>query len=377
MVPYIITLIITNIILYFGEKKLKNNKILGIIILIIGIMPITLLAGIRTTNLGWDVQKYGVQIFGRVSNMNRLIDVKNYISIRGTEAGFVYLIYFLSKISNNINFVLFGLNAIVSYSVLYYAYNNREKCSITFTFILYETLLYSISYSTLRQSISLALTFIAYTKYKHKKIIQTILILLFSTFFHDSAKFALLFLLIFINNDSNIINEKYKKLINIIIVFSVILIIMSYDSIMQYLWQVGILKEKYFLYLSNKFNSETLHIRWPYFLIKLFSLLLGTLYFKTKNISNEDKKENKKWMMMLIIDLIITLLSFKILTAHRLTYYIFFPAIFSFIPQTIRIFKDDKHNKILGYSLITVVYVLYYLISLPYYSIYPYRSIFK
>ena len=241
---------------------LKKNKIGGIIVLIISVLPIVILGGLRTVDMGWDTQLYAVPVFEDVKRMD-LSQLSKYINIRGMEPGFIALIYILAKIYSNINFVLFGLISIISYSVLYYAYENKEKSSIVFALFLYEMVLYPITYSTLRQCTALALIFVACIKFMDKKYFKAIILVVLSNYFHSSSYMAvLLFLIIFIN-DSKSIPEKGKKWMYVISLLITGISVVCYESVMKYLWSIGILNDKYISYLGSKFQSETVSVRWP------------------------------------------------------------------------------------------------------------------
>lgn len=374
MIPYVIAFLLSIITAFLGEKLTKKNKLIGIIVLVISVLPIVIIGGLRTIDMGWDTQLYVVPVFNDVKNLN-LSQLNNYMSIREIEPGFIFLIFLLSKIFSNINFVLFGLISIISYSVLYYAYKNRDKTSIVFVLFLYEMVLYPITYSTLRQCTAMALIFIACIKFIDKKYIKAMLLLLISQLFHSSSYMAIILFIIIYINDSKVIPEKRKKMLFFITLLLTAIGVLYYENVMNYLYSIGILNSKYLAYIGSKFQSETISIRWPLLLYKMFNILIGFLYFCCKAIPKEEKDNNKKWYILLLFDFIITLFSFKIVNAHRTTYYVLFPSLFVFIPQTTKIFKDDGISKKIGYLLIIVVYALYFITSLNYYDIYPYRWI--
>lgn len=378
MIPYLITFIITNLLVIIGERLHKNNKKSAIIFLIIAMLPIILLCGLRTIDMGWDTRTYLVSIYERIKNADLAYFI-TYANARGTEKGFTILVYLLTKICNNINFVMTCLNAIITYSVLYYAIKNKNKNknSILFTIILYETTLYSITFSTLRQCISLAITFILCNKYVERKKLYCIFLILISLFFHSSAFMTIPMIFIMAINDSEKITKKQKNIFNILLITIIIFSILSYSDVLTYLWKLGIIPDKYINYLSGRYNSEVLRIRWQFLIFKFFNLFLGFIYFKSKYISKEEKQLNRKWYIMIIVDFIITLLSMKILNIHRITYYFLYPALFAFIPQTMKIFKNNRNNNFLSIMLVSLVYFLYFITSLKYYSILPYRGIFN
>lgn len=374
MIPYVIAFLTSIIIAAFGEKLLKKNKIFGIIVLIISIFPIILIGGLRTIDMGWDTQLYAVPVFRDVSSMN-ISQIFNYMNAKTMEPGFIFIVFILSKICNNINFVLFGLISIISYSVLYYAYKNRDKSKIVFSLFLYEMVLYSIAYSTLRQCTALALILIACMKFMDKKYFKAIFLFVISCFFHNSAYMALLLFVIIFINDSNKIPERRKKKLFIISLLITGFGVLFYENVMNFLHSIGILNSKYIGYIGSKYQSETISVRWPLILYKSFNIFVGYLYFKCKGVSNEEKKENRKWYILLLFDYIITLFSLKIVNAHRITYYVLFPALFIFIPQTTKIFNNDRVSKPIAYIMLIIIYVLYFVTSLNYYDMYPYRWI--
>ena len=376
MWPYLITFMITNILLYITEKKVKKNKKLEIILLIISVLPLSILAGLRTIDLGWDVEQYGIAIYNRINSFT-FTNLVAYTKLGYFEPGFLYLFYICIKIFNNINFVLFCLHIIITFSVLYFAYQNKEKSPILITMILYEFTLYFITYSTLRQCVSLALCFISCALYSKKKFKSAYLIALFGMFFHSSAIVSILTLLIMQFNDSKSISKKTKFLINFLLISALFIGIMNYEWIIREVSNAGIVSQRYENYLTNKYHSEHLVVRGSVVLLKTFNVILGLLYYKCKKINQQEKSANKKWYIMILIDYVVLFLSFKILNIHRITYYLYFPAIFAFIPQTVKVFKNDEKNRKLGYIIILLVYFLYFLQNLlwNYYDMYPYRSI--
>lgn len=376
MLPYIIAFTITNVTAYIGEKIYKKNKKLGIIILILSVLPIILLGGLRTTSLGWDTDRYCVPLFEGLKKLN-LKEAIQFLKFRETEFGFGFLIFLLAKIYNNINFILTVLIAIPTYGALYFLYKNKKRTPIYIGLLLFETTLYPIAYSTLRQCVALGIVFVACSKFIEKKYVKAILLILFSSFFHNSYYMAFALLAIIFVNDSDKISAKTKKKINTLVLIAIIVSVCFYAQFLRYLWSIGLISDKYIRYLGSKFESTSLAIRWPLFLYKSFVIIMSIAYYSSLKISEEEKKQNKKWIIMLLIDYVITMFSFKIVNAHRSTYYILFPSLFIFLPKTYDILKKDKFNKVIYITAISIIFILYFITSLRYYSIYPYRGIFS
>jgi len=97
--PYVITFFITNILALIGEKICKQNKKIGILILILSVLPIILLGGMRVTSLGWDTDRYCVPIFNGIQGLS-FADAITYLNTKQAETGFGILVYFLNLLEH-------------------------------------------------------------------------------------------------------------------------------------------------------------------------------------------------------------------------------------------------------------------------------------
>ena len=370
MIPYIICLVLTILFVSLAEKNLnQDKKIKGIALLIIGILPMVFLAGFRTVTMGWDVVKYLVKIFNCSQNMSLDICFSRNQRI---EKGFIVLVYLLVKMSGNINFVMFFLELIVTACFTIFAYNYRRKCSLKLSFLIYFCTLYVITYSTLRQSITIAIVMLSILLMEKKKYLLSLILILLGLLTHDSAIFALPILCIFILCD-NTVNNRARKFVIILIIAALLFGTIFYEEIIQHFYNMGLISDVYIKYLSEE--SKYSHGKFSLFMFIYKTIILFLSYLLCKT----DKKEEKtKWFVMLIIDYIFMFLSFKIVNIFRVTYYYFFPAIFVMCPQFKNIFKNDKASHMLvnvAVALLFIVYFLYRLLT-NYYNMYPYQWIF-
>lgn len=105
------------------------------------------------------------------------------------------------------------------------------------------------------------------------------------------------------------------------------------------------------------------------------TLLLCAAYYLNKKIPKEEKEKNLKWLTMLLMDYAVLFVSFKSANTDRISWYIYYLAVLAFTPQTIKIFKNDKFNRILGYCIIGGILVAYIFEKLytNQYQINPYK----
>lgn len=376
MLPYIITFIISTLLAYVSERKFKNErKKTGVLFLILAVIPLVFLAWVREPTLGYDMKLYGIRVFDLAKSLN-YSKFKVYVSNATMESGYLWLIFFLCKIKPDINFMMLGLQLINTIAFCIIAYNYRNKCSITLAMILYETTWYLFTYNIFRQSIALSICLIMIVLLEKKKYIISIVLLIIGTYFHDSMIFAIMAVLVMWIMSSNKIALKNKILLCFFITIFATFVLAFYNNIITLAYNVGIISQKYVGKLSNSEFRSTIDIEYSLLFLKTVSLALGIGYLYSKSVPSEEKNENLKWFTMLVIDYVVTFLSFKIRNTDRITWYLYYPALFIFVPQTIKIFKKDKLNITLAYCLIGSAYILYFLEKMitNQYNICPYIS---
>ena len=375
MIPYIVVFCMSTYLAFLAEKNLnKDKKKVGIALLFLSILPLVTLAGLRTIDLGWDTERYGIRIFKSFSYIHSFNGFLEYLKVEPCEKGFVILMAIFDLIYDDINFVLFGLQFVVSLSFIIFAYEFRKKASITMMMIFYECTFYVVSFSTLRQSLAIAMSLLMIVFYNRKKYLALIITFLLALSFHNSAIFSLGVIGIMAFSKTNKIKPKGKVTFYIICIGVLAICALEYNNIIYLLSNWGILSSKYLMYMSEdskfshgKFESTTL-------IFKSAFIFLSIILF---SISKDLIKSEGKWVVMLIIDYVFMFVSFKIVNIFRMTYYYFYPAIFILCPQFKMIFYKDKLNQILGSVIICLIPIIFFMVRLlsNYYDMYPYRWI--
>lgn len=375
MLPYFVTFLISIILAYFSQKKInEGNKKTGIFILILSILPLTLLAGLRNVNLGYDTKLYGVPLFERVHNYSNS-EFFNYLSVAKVEKGFLVVVFILDRICGNINFVLFGLQAIISIAFIILLYSYKDKCSFPLTMLIYCCTLYTRSYDILRQGIAIALIMLMIVKLDKKKYKTAILLYILSLFCHNSSFSAIIIPAFYIIEKINV-QEKTKYLIYLGGIFIITIVSIFYTNILKILVSIGIVSEKYLIYIGEEFANSTLDIRFGVTIVKLIIVLGCFIYINNKK--NLDKK-NIKWMMMLIFDFVINFLSYKVRNIDRIAWYSYYPSLFIMAPQLVKIVKNNKYNKAIFYISISLLFLAEFTEKLitNRYHLNPYISMFN
>ncbi len=380
MLPYLLIIFLTTILTYFAEKKFKINKFkTGLFLIIIASLLYSIFAGLRTVELGYDTKLYLLRIYNNINNLNISQFIK-YLPNENLEKGFTIYIYLLTRIQHNINFVMFGAQLIVTICFFIFSYHYKNKVSMTIMTFIYGCTLYLFTFNIIRQSISLGFVLLMIISLDKKKKASSIFFFIIALSFHNSTVFALIIPLFNFINEKSKMSNKTKFVLYFLGIIATFLTVFFYSQIIKSLYNLGILSYRYFDYIneSNTNYRSTIDIEYSLLFMKIMIILIGLLYFKAKHISTEEKNENKKWFIMLIFDLIITFLSFKLANTDRLSWYIYYPALFIFSPRLVNCFKNDKYNKTMANIIICSVFLVYCLEKLitNQYHICPYKWIF-
>ena len=142
MLIYIITFIISCSLLKIANQI--NNKILKKTFNILAIIIPCILAGLRNTKVGTDVEVYVQQLFNfakQSSSYNEFLTCKWWWIYRikyvaDFESAFTLFIYFTQKLTDNIQMVMFGIQVLISVPI-YYGLKKIDKTKKNICFAMF------------------------------------------------------------------------------------------------------------------------------------------------------------------------------------------------------------------------------------------------
>ena len=217
---YIITFVVSAIILNYAEKN-KMKKELKILITLIGLSIPIVIGGIRY-NVGTDYTNY-IDIF----NLSKIYESNEYLG-QGTEILF-YLIVRIAVLFNNSQ-VLFWLFSFLTIAIMYKTItDNNRKLSTGLMVLLFLFLYYTTSFNIMRQALAVVIIAYSYKFIFNKDLIKFILAIIIASMFHITA---LLFLPFYWVNSNN---KKIKKIVQILMIFALIAIIFNYNAFISIL----------------------------------------------------------------------------------------------------------------------------------------------
>lgn len=257
----------------FGSERCHGKGFFFYFFSICSVLSVSVLNGIRDYSIGTDIKVYGKQIFEDAVYARSFADfIEQCNRIGMTEYGYAIFNYLISIFTNNLHVFLFIVGIIVNGAFFYCCLRLRNVANLNFMWSAYLFLFYATTLNLLRQSIALALIFIAVVKIFDKRFGAAFVIVSISYFFHHSAVMGFLPLLFtFVVNK---VKSEQKK--NACIV--VFLILSAFLPIMiSKLSSMGLLDEKYGQYLGKGDGVGSIAngflIRLPFVIMALFYLI--------------------------------------------------------------------------------------------------------
>lgn len=352
MAPYLIVFLIVIFSTYRAEKLYKRGyKYRGTIYIIISILFMSILAAIRNDDIGKDIETYVIPTFNWALKYN----FSEFMKIGNLESGYMIFSFIITNVFKDYHFILFFIQIIISLLIYSFAYKERNRMPMWLVMTVFLLIIYNDTFTMMRQSIAVLLIILSYTSLKEKKYLKTILLYVIAILFHNTAMISILGYIFIVINYSNKITKNSKIYINIGVLVIYIICLSFYQKILYFFtFNVSLLPIRFYEYFNTEYYLDVLSISKSVLLFKIICIFISIVY---NNIFKKEEKESKLIMIFLLIDLGIYILSFKLGPIMRLGYYFSYPALLYLLPQSAKIFKKDKFNRIFSY--ITIIIFLF------------------
>jgi hypothetical protein len=351
---------ITNFFVALGlfHASGKNQKHLRIFLIVLAVFILCLLAGLRSTSIGIDVDFYvtnNIPLAKKVS-LNEFLQLNSST----TEVGFYFFLYISAAHSTGTFLPLFTIHLLIIVPLAISCYLLKKDIDIPAFWCLFLFSLYNTTLCLMRQSIAssfllLGMTLIYQAKrqpnqgnkitqfrrkktYNKKEFIWGIFFLLISTLFHTSA--LIYIVLIFLS----FLLKKHKRAAYFIVAIT-FLILLNLNSIVVFSHQIGILRDRYYYtYITRENNNKGIGVESTAFnlLISLFPLLIA----KKKHCAIKEFR----FILLMSIPFIFSGLINEYMTRLSLTF-----NFLNLIPFAITYKKESEKEKALSFlALISV-----------------------
>lgn len=343
MAIYLFYLVYFIIITFFylnKKKKNRNNKKY----LICAFLPLILIAGLRSENVGIDTKQF-TDAFKTIVKM----DPSSFGKLR-YEYGFSYLCWVLGKLSIEPKILIFSTSFFINFSVARFIYKNSEN--IPFSTVLYILCNFFFSYmNIMRQAIAIAIILWGYEYLKKNKYIRFCIFVMIASLFHGSAILALIF--IFLKKF-----EYNKYFIGIVFCVSIISILFGKNLFMLF----ASISPRLFNYVGGNFDKENYVAALLNFIVYLVSYIFGFICLKKSSDDIFKNKENKNNILVgiMAMTVIFSALTMRVSLFNRFTPYF---SIFMIIWLSNSVSKIKNINSRFIYILIIILlFFLYWMI---------------
>lgn len=342
MLIYFIVFILT-ILLY--KIAIKNKKINVVLIVCVVSLP-SILAAVRDSNIGRDVELYVLPIWTDSIRCNSWEQFWDY----NTEIETLYLLlnYGVSLITRNFNVFLFLHQALLVSIIILVALRYRNEMASEYVLAFYLFYLYNDTFSLMRQAISICISVLCFSLLLENKI-KSFYIAAFIAFLgHSSA------ILLFLQHVVKFFTDKSSKRIwliygTIIIVF--LFVHKMFQVFLAYFISSSILSEKYTLYIDQEgFSTHKID------LVFLITTLLS-MHFITKKRNRINSTFNTV-SVFVFVAFCMTMLGGIVEVANRAAYYYVAP-LFFVLPLVTKSIKEKK--RLIGTVLSALVFRFIYL----------------
>ncbi len=215
---------------------------------LLAVLPPILIAGLRDSTVGSDMELYIVPIFtGIASNGQNLMEFID--SYPFMEIGYLFVNYVIAQLTDQPFFLLASIHILIIIPLYITAMKWRECLSpVLFMFIFYM-IFFQESLSIVRQSIALSFSMLALTFFIEKRYINYFVFIIIAFLFHQTAVIALSFPLVYIIVDRFSIREYYLYYIGVTLI--IVLFFLNLDGILIWLIDSGYIDLKFLKYTSE------------------------------------------------------------------------------------------------------------------------------
>ncbi len=354
---YIICFILTPLFTYLADKQFeKGNKINGLLFMFLALLIPSLVAGFRATNVGRDSGAYVTPAINNALSMDFKTYMQSPINFDGyLEAGYRILIYGLAHISSSTNFSMFILQFLTILFVSLFAYKNRNKMNMTFVMIIYMLLWYCMSFTFMRQSLAIAIILYSTTFFEKKQFFKTLLLYLLAISIHIVSVVSIIIYGLMFISQSNL-SIKKKKIIYFLYFVLLVISTLCFEQIVYFFTNIiSILPDKYYAY-TQFYSPKQTYSQLSDLTLRIFFIIAALFYMKFAN-KEKSKIDSSIILLLLLTDLALFLISYKIVNVSRIGFYYLYLGLFYLIPNVSNAFTDCKKTRFL-ISILCIIVML-------------------
>lgn len=348
MIIYLVVFLLSYLFLKISQYQ--KNKIIRNVYIIIALLLPSCLAGFRDYSIGVDVEVYGNIWFQQAVEATHARGMEWYVNWAvSSSVGALYatLNYIIALFTDNPHWFYFWLNFITNCLIYKAAKDNEDMIDSALVMLVYYSFFYNLSFNLLRQSLAMSFAACTFIYIRKQRLFPFICFSVMAILAHSSAIVVIIPYLVY-----RVINSKFNKIWEPIILIGSTISILGFFKIVQILINNGIISNRYESYLNiNQRGGGIVRL----FLLCLPYLILLLFYIK----ENLFKREGKALTYYLIFSTLISFLAFKMTYITRIAYYFDIFLIFTvpYIIQNNKFIIKFKERNISGQIVLGVVWI--------------------
>lgn len=387
MLIYIISFVISLFFFNLSRSFYKEKKILdcfyikcspkkqniSYLYLFISVLTLSILAGVRDTKIGTDVNFYVVPDFATAKafpNFFRFIRLN-----LGREKGYMSIVYLVARLTpgtykSDIYILLFVLSFLTVGIAFIAFFRMRKEISASLAIIIYLFMHYNGTYNAVRQYLAESIILLAISYLDENDYKKYSILIIIASLFHSGSILLLVLPVVYF------IVQKYKKhsatlhMIEFIVFSVMIVVIWNIKRIVILLNAIGVLDDHYLYYVNNE-SMSTNNIETVIYLGEF--LFLVFVSDKKINIKNIDF-----YRIICMLSLVLLQLGRFVYYGNRLSMYLAIINIIT-ICKIPYYFKNNSGRKIvmMAISVVMITYWIFYYIIGNCGETYPYVPYFS
>ena len=368
MWTYIIIFAISTGFIYISElidyKVVdKSKKLFSNSFRMLGVLTPAVLAGVRSFQVGTDINVYGNRIFQSSLNSDELRSFiyDNPYFVSHYEKGYLALNYVISRFTDDSHMYYFILN-LIFVTIAYYSIKILDShLSVTFSWSLFLFTTWLFSLNILRQSIAMTISFLCISLLLKNKAFEGVVCAVIAVFFHDSAVIlSMIIPMIILLSKGNQMTKFQKRLI----LFIPIMFILSFGIITSYAATVPKFARHLISHAGYEFSTSLF--------IGFIIFLLPFLYpiFKDKNLINNNYVSI--FILFLFLGAVFAGMGgYNYVIFGRMAYYFQF-SIFLGVPCIYQVLRNKKALRVrkTTFELIIIKILLFIATGLNFYAVF-------
>lgn len=342
---YIILILLCVGITYFNTKFKSENKIRDVIFKLVPIISVSLVAGLRSYNVGTDTSGTYLDIYN--------LSTQNLWAIR--DRGYAILNYFIKVIFGNYTAILIFVS-FITYGLIFYRIYKESKIEWYSVFLFFTTDLFFISMNMVRQSIAIAIFIFSISlinSHQKRDIVLYFIMAFLAGTMHTTGWLLIPIFFVY----------RFVKLSPIkAVIFTVANVILC--GVITKIVLAILFKNKYFVtyfkwYFDSIYNSGELSL--VGIMIPFTILILWAVLYNINSEAKDDEQFNNLGISMLIAGNLAIYSSFVPLI-QRISLY-FSSTVILFLPCVFSYFRNEKYRVFIKISIF-VCYLIYMVVTI-------------